>query len=332
MKVKLIKLYLPDSVRLHVGKGGVDEIYDYIPADTMFSALVNAYAIVYGVDGDELIEVAKANRLRISSAYPGVEVDGREVRFMPMPRVGRERSEGEEVDKKFMKRVRYCEFDIWCELVESIHVQEETGRVVARMPEGYEWHGMLVREQLPDEVQPFRQGMVRKVVVDRLAAGTNVFYEATLYVNRVKFDGKMYRPFFALYAKGDERLLRKMFDALIVTGVGGKRSVGEGKLVGYDMQEMELKFNQTEYQVGLARVYPKRNEVDRLVAYNLVVCSGYVMMVTPTGERRKNVRLLEDGFVSRGEVEGDMPVVGEYQGKEIYRYGYNFVLNKDENL
>ncbi len=291
---------------LHVGSStlGEEDTRDYVPSDTLFSALCHAYL---ELRGRETLEVLLARfsgdpPFLVSSAFPFFE----DTLYLPSPRIALDPSAADE-ERGAKKRLKEVP---WLSLEDFSRAMRGEGQRGTR-----ETHGLPSRELLP------------RVALDRESQGSSLYY-----VRRAVFPegGGLW----TLLDVRDPALEEDLLSALRLLGemgIGGERSVGCGRFeAGVD----ELPETLSRHLVGVApyvalsRVSPEPGASGEAQRYALTESKGW--MLSPTGAqlKRKSVWFFAEGSSFGGRVRGRLvDVTPAYDpGHRVYRYGCGIYL------
>jgi CRISPR-associated protein Csm4 len=291
---------------LHVGSStlGEENTLDYVPSDTLFSALCHAYLELYGREALEalLASFDEEPPFLISSAFPFFE----DTLFLPFPRIAPvPHFEGEE--RRAKKRLKEVP---WLSLED-----------LSRMMRGEGPYAAESADNLP------RKELLPRVALDRESSGSSLYY-----ARRAVFpeEGGLW----VLLEARDRTLESDLTGALRLLGdmgLGGERSVGCGRFQP-DFEDPPEALSRPlagdAPYVTLSRVCPEpgtSGEVDR---YALVESKGW--MLSPTGAqlKRKSLWFLAEGSSFRAPVRGRLvDVTPDYDpGHRVYRYGCGVYL------
>jgi CRISPR-associated protein Csm4 len=292
---------------LHIGSStlGEENTHDYVPSDTLFSALCHAYLELYGREALEALldRFEGEPPFLISSAFPFFE----DTLFLPFPRIApvSHFGGGERGVKKRLKDVARLSL-------------EDLSRVMR----GEGPYAAEKADKLP------RKELLPRVALDRESSGSSLYY-----ARRTVFpeEGGLW---VLLDARGDRALESDLAGALRLLGdmgLGGERSVGCGRFQP-DFEDppeaLSRHLGGKAPYVTLSRVCPEpgtSGEVDR---YALVESKGW--MLSPTGAqlKRKSVWFFVEGSSFREPIRGRLvDVTPDYDpGHRVYRYGCGVYL------
>lgn len=337
----LLCRFVPDAP-MHLGEkeGVLEETFEYIRSDTLFSAICNAYLLLYGREElESLLEGFKLERppFLISSAFPYAA----DVLFFPLPK---NIDLSSYIGVKKAKRV---------ELVsESIFRAALKGDVEDVIKKGYcliQGERVLVtREEaerlrdhlgvrVAEEIRIWRKREVPRVALDRKTNASSIYY-----FGEVKFSESC-GLFFLMKEgngfKGVEKRVKAALRLLRDEGIGGDRTYGKGMFEDVRFDGISFECGRKDFFVTLSLYYPKREEISCLkdAFYDLVTRGGWIFSYSGVGMRRRSVRMLAEGSVVRfatthegGEdlLHGALVDVtpADFGWHRIYRYGYAFPI------
>lgn len=305
---------------LHVSEQGVglEETVDYIPSDTLFSALVVTWlemarhrtAVLQHLN----TQPASAPLL-LTSAFPYAG----DVLLLPKPnllltptaRTSDKGSSASESGKKY-KKVRWVSVAIFKQLVNGINqtgLDELWAEQVGdkdKVQGGMVWMTRAEKEQLKEVVKFDEENSLQlwgeqntpKVTIDRVANASALFHVGRLH----------FAPNCGLWlmARGENEWLKRTEEALRLLadgGIGGQRSRGNGQFSLEHIADPDLTLNgaATEYDLLLSRLAPQQTEMALLrrkqASYQLVTVGGFNGTPGDTPIVRQQVRLLTEGSI-----------------------------------
>lgn len=292
----------------HVGAWGIgrEEALDYIPSDTLFSALLMQGIATKGGPPDFLSALTQPSPaeppLLMTSAFPyagpvrffprpaggptaGLEKDFRKARWISERifhalRQGRT-PEGERDLKKNLVQGK----GVWLTLEERRQIAQALGvRDVPGAPES--------------DLRMWAVGVVPRVAVDRLTSASNLFHAGRLTFAR--------KCGLWLAARGTEEALTWLEDCLRLlqdAGLGGLRSIGHGAFVLRTWDEappLPAPADGDACFISLSRCAPREEEFDKVLrksksAYQLEVIAGWCQDDAGHPWRRKRIRMIKEG-------------------------------------
>ena len=329
---------------LHVGERslGLESAQEYVPSDTLFSALIVALSrLPQHIEAIARLSeaFAAAPPPVLSSAFPYVG----DTLLLPRPRLALHLSRGSDAGvAKQAKRVRWVSLEIFLRLIDGIE-QAELDALwdeAVLVQQGAVWltrrEADTLRQHYAEEsgLVFWSQGRDPKVTVDRVHNASTIFH-----VGRVHFrDGCGLWCLVDADAEWQQRIeegLRLLADV----GLGGRRSQGNGH---YTLESMSppTAFMQNNrdvegYAVLLSRLSPTPSQVVALQAaeasYDLVAVGGFAGTPAAASLVRKQVRLVSEGSIigTISGVPGRLVDVTPAEAKPphpIFRYGFGYTV------
>lgn len=320
-------LLIPNKgARFHFGEASDDYVNmpqatsHFIHADTLFSAIVNAWVVKNPETVDEFIEICKRGGFKISSGFYCVETGGKIVFFLPKPvSLNLDPSKLERIERIQMVSAGIWETGLhpreWFDAKKCTLLQNET--MVALKNE-------IDRSITLYEVVTTSKANIR--TVDKEKA---LYFQTDLYL--LGNENHTVNWYFLMDNSLVGNLGNQLFEALqtmTVMGIGGKRSSGCGSLKGIDFEEFSLKMSDAQYQVGISTVIPKVNELSDNCLYFTMKRGG-----RREGANEKPlpmVQVLQEGAVFDKDIKGQMVSLSE--NPPVFRYGINFSLPLHNNF
>ncbi|MCM8760082.1 MAG: type III-A CRISPR-associated RAMP protein Csm4 [Candidatus Omnitrophica bacterium] len=303
MKYKLYKYKLKFLSSIHLGtrEGFREETEEIIHSDTLFSAFCNVFYLLYGRQAlDNLIQkfVSGEPPFFISSTFPFYK----EVLYFPVPL-------NQIVLDKTLKKIKYVEKAKFEKILAG-----ETLENVIDLDE--EHNPLSITTQTP------------RLSINRInnSPGENFFFFSDLFYTS---DSGL---FFLVDFKDNAFI--KQFDAtlrlLSHEGIGGDRTCGKGH---FSFSSSFVEFNLPDNSnavVALSLYLPKEDEFGKLKqSYcEIIERKGYIFSPFAKNYRKKSVRMITEGSVIPGSVQGMVvdttPEI--FTQHKIYRYGLCFSL------
>ncbi|MBC8186279.1 type III-A CRISPR-associated RAMP protein Csm4 [candidate division KSB1 bacterium] len=331
MKFICFKLWFKRPIHIGGNQPGFEHTDEFIHSDTLFSALVNVWQMLYPDDMGMFFPQSKNGSLdfpffRISSAYPFVK----DQFYFPKPnwKLGKPQTSfhSPEIAKK-IKKLSWIElsiFESWLNGELEGFIPEET------YGDGRYWNRGEKTER-DQEFYPMRIEDSPRIVKDRTTETTDIFYFSRLFFAEEC-------GLFFLVDFHDESLREKFQASLRLLGdegIGGDRSVGNGQFeVGETTVEIRTP-EDSKYFVSLSLVHPKNGEASKLgdySSYDLITRRGWIHSERGLPLRRQAVRMFTEGSVFSGFCpEGDIVRVLEKTtapdlAHDVFRYGKCFCL------
>jgi CRISPR-associated protein Csm4 len=171
-----------------------------------------------------------------------------------------------------------------------------------------------------------------RVVVSRASdESDNFYYQEALVVTHQQMNDYDVYPFMYFFWRGefDQRLtavIRLMADE----GLGGKRSQGMGifsKIEEVELPE-DLFAGESECYASLSTVFPRYDEVDKMLFYELTERSGFLHSKQGRSLRKKRVNLLKEGSIFSAKISGQLVDVqpSGFSMHPVYLNGQGFLV------
>jgi len=175
---------------------------------------------------------------------------------------------------------------------------------------------------------PIEEETIQRNTIDRLSkSSVDTYYNSYKIINYKEEKNIKVTPYFYFYIQDEEDLLKEeMIRALEMVSLGGKRSLGAGVVEEIYIEEEKLLDNIGEVFINLSMVFPKIDEVDKIGKYMLENRNGFIFSKTSTNIKKPTIRMIKEGSVFTGNVEGD---IFTYENSKfnhpIYVYGKAFL-------
>ena len=324
--MKVFKFYPSNRAKFHFGDstGKLKEIFS---SDQLFSAFFNCAVLLYGAEQAEEFLSRSLDNLIFSSLLYGMSFvnqangQSKELFFLPRPLAPIEEKDGPQdlLNHKKTKKIKYLSVGVFSLLQSYWQSDGEwfnynllncalLGERFACTHEEIEPLG-LDRSSY-EKIKLFTTDAKPRVVVLRSddKAG-NFYYQEETEVTYQQIGDVLIRPFMYFFCRGEiERWFMAVIRLMADEGLGGKRSLGMGALGEVVTEEWpeEMLAGGGDYFMSLSSVYPRPDEVDKLVYYDLAERSGYMYSQQGRSLRKKRVRILKEGSIFSGQVSGDL--------------------------
>jgi len=356
--MKVCKLQ-PKS-HFHLGEKGtvLEKTSNYVHSDTLFSAICNAYRLLYGNEELEtMLEGFKRQEppFLISSAFAYAD----DILTLPLPlsidwdryvdaeiieELNAERKDRDEIDsfdlRKKLKRVKFVSARIFRDVTQDARrikrYINDNNIIQGILFDDTAVEGLRTRFKVNEnnDIKIFGNLEVPRVVIDRKTNSSHIYH----------FGEVTFATDCGLYFLMDLRLkeYEKKLDAAISVlgdeGIGGDRTYGKG-LFKPKFEEIEVNMAPKNYFVTLSLYYPKKEEIAMLKEryYGLVNRGGWIYSPDAKNLRRRTVRMFSEGSVfsteSNSGLYGGLADVkpDEFAEHEVYRYGYAFAVPMEVN-
>ncbi len=323
---------------LHIGERGVglEETREYLPADTLFSAICTAWRWLYGEQSltHQLLDpfVAGSPSFLLTSAFPFAG----DVLFFPRPQGNWDNVQaGNLADRKSIKRLRWLSQDIFRRWISGEQILLSDEQVIM---DGSVWLEDADKKSLAKLIDPstgdinlFRAHNVPRVTLDRITQASNIWF-----LRQVLF-AKDSGLWLAIEYRDMgvrsqvEACLRLLGDC----GLGGERNAGCGLFLLDPPQDIDLpEVSDAGYGVTLAPLCPRAHELPTLLgsntAYEVMARRGWVGSPEGGNLRRQVVYMFAEGSVFStptvspvGQLVNVKPAPCPH---DVWRYGYAYLL------
>lgn len=300
--MRIIKLNFNSP--LHIGEigMGLEECSSLIHSDTIFNAIVNAYALMHTEDETEEF-LNGFESVRISSAFPYCD-DGL---FFPMPRI--KINAEEEVLSDYKKKLKKTAF------ISKEHLEKTINR------EKFDKEEI---ESLVEKRELYKEYQIPKVYLDRETKKSDFFF-----ISLIEFKEGC-GLWFAIEC--EEVVYREIIHCLRLLqdeGIGGKRTWGYG-LFAFDEDNIGLRLpEKPDLYMLLSLFYPDEGEKELFKgeksSWDFILRGGY------TGTRRKpRIRMISEGSVFEKEPKGKILKFDEFKFRD-YGMAYSIPVSGGED-
>ncbi|MFQ3610513.1 MAG: type III-A CRISPR-associated RAMP protein Csm4 [Fimbriimonadales bacterium] len=328
---------------VHLGERGIgqEEVRNYVPADTLFSALCVMHSLLYG--SDSLTEMLSRYNEKgrepffLTSAFPFAG----EVRFYPKPL---QPPNSEPEDAKRWKSIRWVSERVFQSYLqgEPIDLQPASAPNSAGAQLLLQDGELLIHPEERDSLQPFwdyenddlriyRRAVVPRVTLDRITSSSQIWH-----FGEVHFAEGCGLWFGVEFGEPSSRVpLESCLRLLGDTGLGGERGAGRG-LFQFEQHGWQVNTpNPATRFVTLSPWLPATLEERQWLqqsgsAYELTHKYGWLSSPTANNLRRKEVWMVTEGSVIDappqfriGQLVDLSPDLAPHP---IYRYGYAFPI------
>lgn len=330
MKVEVYKLLKEGPLLLHIGLRRLDRTSNIIHSDTLFSALSNSLTKLFGEEKFDLFE----KNLVISSVFPGLRLS-KDILLLPKPEIPIKTSEE---DHKKYKKLQWISLDALKKLLENF--DKNLKQISLQNVEEFKFlnpRTLITKsefEEIGEEIYFMSTILEPKVRVSRETyykanadeekSYTTLYFQENLELHPIKLsNGKIITPFlYFLKMKNDEieELFTPSLNLTIEEGLGGERTTGKGIFDTFEKEELEVPEN-GEFEISLSLTFPKREEVDNLIYYQLVKRDGFIYYQKPTGYRKKTHYKIAEGALVRSPYVGENVDVSPISSMKVISYG-----------
>jgi len=321
MKYTLCKIKPRAPFHLGEKESVLEYTSEYIHSDTLFSAICNAFRLLYGTQElNELLSSFKSGKIPflVSSAFPFTS----KTLFFPLPKF-LDISKYVENIKKF-KKLEFVSETIFRKIIEGLEIKEflkedcliQDNRILITDKE---------IESVGKSIWKIRE--VPRVVIDRKTNASQIYHFGEAVYSK---DSGLH--FLIDFKTGDfEKEIKSALYLLGDEGIGGDRTYGKG-LFKINFEKISFDLSEQENFVTLSLYYPRKEEITYIKNgfYEILGRDGWIYSQDNMNMRRRFIRMFTEGstFQSHKGTYGDLVKVNPigFEIHDVYRYGYAFPL------
>jgi CRISPR-associated protein Csm4 len=306
---------------------------EWIPSDTLFSALVSTWA-AQGVDVEQRLDSflgEAAPPFKITSLFPRAG----KVRFYPAPPRLPSYAQEQVSDGKSLRKIRWISQGVLDALSNADPLEGKRNLIHHSTVWLTSAELASVGESLPEEedgdVALWKKQIVPRVVVDRQSQASNLFH-----TGRVSF-GEGCGLWFAV--SGEAEWVRGALLILQDNGLGGLRSLGHGQF-SFNETQSELPQAKQGWGYLLSRYAPATSvEIMETLqasasAYRFTTVGGWCQDDLGHAWRRRSMRMVEEGALLPAQARGCLRDLRplkpeEWLGEQrpVWRYGLAYLIS-----
>jgi len=339
MKTVILKVK-PNSM-FRLGSGSLYETDKIIHSDTLFSAIIDIHSHVFENTDNFIGQFSKGN-ISISSAFPMLSDDdcNKKIFFIPKPEIDFDQKENIKAEKK----IKYLSFEAFKQIddIRKHRIGFSDSNYFTLIGKEFVTAKSELASNLP--IDSFISELViPKTKVHSTTQDNSFYHETDVQLKAITIEynsGKstLLPHYYFLYeSKLDEKLNLEFLTCLRIladSGIGGERSTGKGQFEGIIETELEISRNvATEQQLLLSLCNPNsQNEFNLFKSYEIVTRGGGSVSFDSEDDkieneikpyRKKQVRMIAEGAIVNGNVEGRFVDVSPEKGKEEHKYFRN---------
>ncbi len=344
--MKALILKCPKAAKFRFGKAGLDvnsslSTTDTLPhSDTLFSALVNtAFRVGGKTRANRLVDFFKNDELTISSASFCIELKDKIIFLLPKP-VSFDLFDVPAEKRKKYRKVKFISKAAWEKGLSPEswdNINFWTSKVIVTAEE---------RAFLPD-IDKLYEEITRPRVTDQVRRPeNNLYFQTELHFRQ--FD-QINIHYFYLYETHSESVEKEFIaynELLSDTGLGGRISLGCGRLLPFDSNKNILDFAidcenpSAKYKASLSLINPKdKTELSALKFYDLITRGGRRVAGgeedianTATTNILKRIKMLREGAVTTDVKGRVVDISPENSIEKFLRYGKAFNISINQNF
>ncbi|WAA09844.1 type III-A CRISPR-associated RAMP protein Csm4 [Fervidibacillus albus] len=320
-----VKLLIPNRGKFHFGdtSGGLKRIFS---SDQLVSTLANNLGIMYGESTIyEFFEDVKEGKTKFSSLFYGFDFvrkteneSVQTIYLLPRPKIDIFPETREYVFfHKKLKKIQFVSERLYSKLSKSWK-EEENGSILnledicifnqtmAALKE--ELVNLSINEDELEKLSMFHKNISPGVEINRKNSRSNNYFSRE-ELEIVFGETKEYyvKPFMYFLVEGSltERV-QAAIHFLVDEGIGGKRSSGKGFFQGIKIEKIPQPDFTGKMHMNLSILFPKKEEVRYLNAYELEQRNGYIYSFGGKRVRKKSTMVISEGSILLKPVEGSL--------------------------
>ncbi|TDT51294.1 type III-A CRISPR-associated RAMP protein Csm4 [Fonticella tunisiensis] len=303
-----VKLSFKTPIHIGYREGAVDLTDTIIHSDTIFSGIINCYALLYGNKktkelADLFLKEEEETPFMVSSAF--YYVDDEYLIARPFNFSLERYTEDIKEDIKKDKKVKYISERVLFSKLEKLYIKGE-----------FAFSKDIQKEIYKVEERP-------RVVVDRFTNATHIYYSSCS-----RFNEGCGLWFYLDVEDGIKHEIKSAIKLLADEGIGGERSYGYGQF-DFSMEKIESRVENAKQYMLLSLCIPnERDDLEKLKAYGLIERTGYISSPYLKSKRYmlhtmiKEGSILGDKFI--GNVVDNTP--SDFDIHRVIKYGKAFLI------
>jgi CRISPR-associated protein Csm4 len=318
--MKAVKLKLPEIAKFSISD-------DIIHSDTLFSAIVNCYVMLFGDEEENLKKFIE--QIKISSIFLGLDIKGnnsnKTIYFLPKPILNYEiisEKEKRKLTKKW-KKVKYISLKLLEKMEDKVNLDSilVNGNFAILKEEDNSFNF--------EDLKFIKRSSEPKNKINRFNNKSEAifFKDITEYlcVNENSFEIK---PFMYFYVENEiSKELKATIKLMCEEGIGADRTTGKGIFIELEKID-KIDIGNIKNRINLSLIYPKIEDVEGIGTYKLLKRGGFIYKNGGTGTRKDVIRMFEEGSVWNRKVEGcNKETI--FNENTIYHYGKAFLIGGD---
>lgn len=313
--MKRYKVRLKMKSPIHIGFRESDPEVSEITAssDTIFSGIVNTYALLYGKEEtDKLIDKFMNSDedipFKVSSLFPYIKDEY----FLPKPINYKFDTDNEKVDIKKISKAKYISEKVISKDLKDIKIN----------------HGFVSEEELKSA--PYKIIKRPRVSIDRVTSATHIYY-----MRIVRYSENAGLWFFLDSNDEFDERIKAAIRLLGDEGLGGERSIGMGLFepTFEELQEQAiLTANNNGKYLLLSSLIPRnQEECNALSAYELYEKTGFIYPTFGADKKHEIYTMVKEGAILSKPVLGKLVdgTPSDFKDHRIIKYGLAYIVPFD---
>jgi CRISPR-associated protein Csm4 len=294
---------------------------DYLHSDTLWSALVNAWAFCSSETVESFISECKNGNFKLSSAFYCVEYNDNKVFFLPKP-VSLNLFSFDEPKK--LKKIKFISKGVW----ESALLPTEwfnTDKCTLLQNESI----VALKSEIDTSIEIYTKETNPKVRArDITDKEDSFYYETDLFLlHGDNFSVSWYFITENNLPPNLQENFKMAMQTLVNLGIGGERTSGCGSLTECKENDFAIDIAHSTYRSSLSLIAPNENELTETSLYQTIKRGGRFL---EKGKCLPMIQMLLEGAVFDTEIKGHIVTLNETP--PILRLGLNLSVPLHNNF
>ena len=297
---------------------------EYLHSDTLWSALVNAWAFCHPDSVEDFIDECRKGHFKLSSAFYCVEYPNTDTQvfFLPKP-VSLNLFQFEEPKK--LKKIKFISKGVW----ESGLLPDDwfnPDKCTLLQKESI----VALKSEIDMPIDIFKIETNPKVRARNMNdRDSSFFYQSDLFL----LNGKNYKVSWYFLTKNNlsEHLksdFEKAMRTMMYLGIGGERTSGCGSLTEYFEKSLDIEpVEMSNYKCSVSLIALNENELTEKLFYQTIKRGGRFL---EKGKCLKMIQMLHEGAVFNTDLEGC--IISLNDNPPVLRYGMNLDIPLNTNF
>ncbi|MGE5364152.1 MAG: type III-A CRISPR-associated RAMP protein Csm4 [Bacteroidota bacterium] len=327
-KYTLYRFRCRNNTRIQTGLGLKTPSDDFIHSDTLFSAIINTFVLLYGQEhAENFIEEFISDHIKISSLFYYADIfkgssSVAAIEFFPAPRIA--------YDIPVQTRTNpYISYKVWELMRNDVADTQDKYSFpsgVLSMNNEFFYH----ESELPAGfARSFKQPVQEsKAEINRLtvqAKKDRTYYQSGFLLSEFTENGYRVVPGMYFLADMNSAMEDKFLASLRLLcdeGIGAERSFGKGIMTSVEAGEFQASVKR-KLRMNISLVYPSEKDYPvldtSLIKYSLIERGGW----SQKGVLKNRVNMIREGSLMKDEIAGHIVDVTPQKFTEhrLYQYG-----------
>lgn len=293
---------------------------DYLHSDTLWSALVNAWALACPDSLENFLTACYIGKFKLSSAFYCVESKENKIFFLPKPIT---LNLFQTSEPKKLKRIKFISKGVW---EQGVLPDEWFDKSKCTLLQNESI--VALKTEISEQINLFQKVTNHKNRARDVSNREDAFYYETVLflLNDESYTTSWY---FLIENSLPENLkndFSQVMQTLIHFGIGGERSSGCGSLSSFHEFNYTLEITDYKYVASVSLIAPLNNDLAANSFYQVIKRGGRFL---EKGKSLPMVQMLLEGAVLEPSTEGRIVKLSERP--PVLRYGLNLSIPVHNN-